>query len=127
MHARRRPHRDRSSGTSAGSRTSSLQPGGARAGVVDRAARRSPRPSPPTASCHCSPPRALRSDEIAGRRRRTTRTRARCAVEAGFDGVEVHGANGYLIEQFLRDSINDRSDAYGGSIENRVRLFCSRC
>jgi len=48
---------------------------------------------------------------------------ARCAIEAGFDGVEVHGANGYLIEQFLRDSINDRSDAYGGPIENRVRLL----
>ncbi len=46
---------------------------------------------------------------------------ARC--EAGFDGVEVHGANGYLIEQFLRDSINDRVDEYGGAIANRVRLL----
>jgi N-ethylmaleimide reductase len=45
------------------------------------------------------------------------------AIRAGFDGVEVHGANGYLIDQFLRDSINDRSDAYGGSIENRARLL----
>jgi N-ethylmaleimide reductase len=48
---------------------------------------------------------------------------ARCAMQAGFDGVEVHGANGYLLEQFLRDSINDRSDAYGGPIENRARLL----
>ena len=45
------------------------------------------------------------------------------ALRAGFDGVEVHGANGYLIEQFLRDSINDRSDAYGGPVGNRVRLL----
>ena len=44
-------------------------------------------------------------------------------MAAGFDGVEVHGANGYLIEQFLRDSINDRTDAYGGPIANRVRLL----
>jgi N-ethylmaleimide reductase len=48
---------------------------------------------------------------------------ARCAMEAGFDGVEVHAANGYLLEQFLRDSINDRTDAYGGSQENRARLL----
>ncbi|MDB5818473.1 MAG: alkene reductase [Rhizobacter sp.] len=47
---------------------------------------------------------------------------ARCAIDAGFDGVEVHGANGYLLEQFMRDSINKRGDAYGGSIENRGRL-----
>ena len=44
-------------------------------------------------------------------------------MDAGFDGVEVHGANGYLIDQFLRDSINDRTDAYGGSIANRARLL----
>jgi N-ethylmaleimide reductase len=43
-------------------------------------------------------------------------------MDSGFDGVEVHGANGYLLEQFLRDSINDRTDAYGGSVENRIRL-----
>ena len=53
----------------------------------------------------------------------TTAHAARCAMQAGFDGVEVHGANGYLLEQFLRDSINDRTDAYGGSIENRARLL----
>jgi N-ethylmaleimide reductase len=68
-----------------------------------------------------SQPRALRLDEmprIVGEYRQA----ARNAIDAGFDGVEVHGANGYLLEQFLRDSINDRTDAYGGSKENRARL-----
>jgi N-ethylmaleimide reductase len=44
------------------------------------------------------------------------------AKEAGFDGVELHGANGYLLDQFLRDGANHRTDAYGGSIQNRARL-----
>jgi N-ethylmaleimide reductase len=70
----------------------------------------------------CSAPRALRTDEMAGVVADYVHA-ARCAMDAGFDGVEVHGANGYLIDQFLRDSINDRSDAYGGTIENRVRLL----
>jgi N-ethylmaleimide reductase len=48
---------------------------------------------------------------------------ARRAMDAGFDGVEVHGANGYLIDQFLRDSINDRSDEYGDSIHDRARFL----
>lgn len=48
---------------------------------------------------------------------------ARNAIEAGFDGVEVHAANGYLIDQFLRDGSNHRTDAYGGSIEHRTRLL----
>jgi N-ethylmaleimide reductase len=69
-----------------------------------------------------SAPRALRTDEIAGVVQAFADA-ARRAIEAGFDGVEVHGANGYLIEQFLRDSINQRQDAYGGSIENRVRFL----
>ncbi len=48
---------------------------------------------------------------------------ARNAMAAGFDGVQVHGANGYLIDQFLRDSTNLRTDAYGGPIANRIRLL----
>jgi N-ethylmaleimide reductase len=48
---------------------------------------------------------------------------ARNAIDAGFDGVQLHGANGYLIDQFLRDGSNKRSDMYGGPIENRVRLL----
>lgn len=47
---------------------------------------------------------------------------ARNAVAAGFDGVQVHGANGYLVDQFLRDSVNFRTDEYGGSIDNRLRF-----
>jgi len=69
-----------------------------------------------------SAPRALATAEIPGLVG-SYRDAARRALDAGFDGVEVHGANGYLIDQFLRDSINDRSDDYGGSIANRARLL----
>ncbi|MFX7209410.1 alkene reductase, partial [Acinetobacter baumannii] len=48
---------------------------------------------------------------------------AKNALAAGFDGVEIHGANGYLIEQFLQSKSNVRTDQYGGSIENRVRFL----
>ncbi|EHR69035.1 NADH:flavin oxidoreductase [Burkholderiales bacterium JOSHI_001] len=70
----------------------------------------------------CSPPRALRADEMPGIVADYVHA-ARCALDAGFDGVEVHAANGYLIDQFLRDGQNDRSDEWGGSVENRTRLF----
>jgi len=53
---------------------------------------------------------------------RQFRTGAVNAKKAGFDGVEIHGANGYLLDQFLRDGSNHRTDAYGGSLENRARL-----
>ncbi|MDL5364532.1 alkene reductase [Xanthomonas sp. NCPPB 2654] len=69
-----------------------------------------------------SAPRALRLDEIPGLIA-DYRHAARNAIAAGFDGVEVHAANGYLIDQFLRDGSNHRDDAYGGSIENRTRLL----
>lgn len=68
-----------------------------------------------------SMPRALATEEIAGIIE-DYRQAARRAREAGFDGVEVHAANGYLLEQFLRDSTNRRQDRYGGSIENRSRF-----
>jgi N-ethylmaleimide reductase len=67
-------------------------------------------------------PHALELAEIAGIVE-DFRRGARNAREAGFDGVELHGANGYLIDQFLRDSTNRRSDAYGGSAQNRTRFL----
>ncbi len=70
----------------------------------------------------CSPPRALGADEIPGIVADYAHA-ARCAMDAGFDGVEVHAANGYLIDQFMRDSINDRTDAWGGSIEHRTQFL----
>jgi len=68
-----------------------------------------------------SEPRALETAEIPGIIE-DYRKAARAAIDAGFDGVEIHGANGYLLDQFMRDGINDRTDQYGGSIENRTRL-----
>jgi N-ethylmaleimide reductase len=67
-------------------------------------------------------PRALRLEEIPGIVA-AYRQAAINAKEAGFDGVEVHGANGYLLDQFLRDGTNKREDAYGGPVENRARLL----
>ena len=69
-----------------------------------------------------SAPRALALDELPGIVADYRRA-ARNAIAAGFDGVEVHGANGYLLDQFLRSGSNQRSDAYGGSIANRTRLL----
>jgi N-ethylmaleimide reductase len=67
-------------------------------------------------------PRALETAEIAGIVAQYAQA-ARNALAAGFDGVEVHAANGYLIDQFLRDGTNKRTDRYGGSIENRTRFL----
>jgi N-ethylmaleimide reductase len=67
-------------------------------------------------------PRALETSEIPGVID-AYRQGAKNALEAGFDGVEIHGANGYLIEQFLQSHTNLRTDQYGGSIENRVRFL----
>ena len=67
-------------------------------------------------------PRALETDEIAGIVE-DFRHGAAYARDAGFDGVELHGANGYLIDQFLRDGTNKRTDRYGGSASNRTRFL----
>ncbi len=67
-------------------------------------------------------PRALDTEEIADIVE-AYRQGAERAKAAGFDGVEIHGANGYLLDQFLQDSTNKRTDRYGGSIENRARLL----
>jgi N-ethylmaleimide reductase len=67
-------------------------------------------------------PRALDTEELAGIVMQY-RQAAEYAKEAGFDGVEIHAANGYLLDQFLRDKTNHRTDNYGGSIENRARLL----
>ncbi len=67
-------------------------------------------------------PRALETSEIPGIVEQY-RQGAANALAAGFDGVEIHAANGYLIDQFLRDGTNQRTDKYGGSVENRTRLL----
>jgi N-ethylmaleimide reductase len=67
-------------------------------------------------------PRALETDEM-GRITQEFVAAARMAIDAGFDGVELHGANGYLFEQFVNGALNQREDRYGGSIENRLRLM----
>src|SRR5262249_36778087 len=74
-----------------------------------------PTPAPPPR------PRALATVRIATPVE-SCRNAARRAKEAGFDGVEVHSANNYLLEQFVRDSTNRRTDQYGGSVENRTRF-----
>lgn len=67
-------------------------------------------------------PRALETEEIADIVE-AYRQGAENAMAAGFDGVEIHGANGYLLDQFLQSSTNQRTDRYGGSLENRARLL----
>jgi N-ethylmaleimide reductase len=68
-----------------------------------------------------SEPRALETDEVPGIVEEFA-VGARRARAAGFDGVEIHGANSYLLDQFTRDGVNKRTDEYGGSLENRLRL-----
>jgi N-ethylmaleimide reductase len=67
-------------------------------------------------------PRPLRTEELAGIVA-LFRRGAENALKAGFDAVEIHGAHGYLIDQFLRDGVNDRTDRYGGNLPNRARLL----
>lgn len=76
----------------------------------------------PSGFADASPPRALETSEVK-RIVEDYRKAAENAKAAGFDGIELHGANGYLIDQFLRDGSNKRTDEYGGPIENRTRFL----
>jgi N-ethylmaleimide reductase len=102
------------------SHTSLLPPG--EVPVAPSAIRAKTKTFAPEGYVDTSEPRALALEEIPGIVEDFRRA-ARNAMEAGFDGVEVHGANGYLIDQFLRDGSNKRTDEYGGSIENRTRFL----
>jgi N-ethylmaleimide reductase len=99
---------------------SSLQPGG-KPPVAPSAIRAKTKTFIEAGFAEVSEPRALRIDEI-GDIVGDYAHAAECARRAGFDGVEIHAANGYLIDQFLRDGSNKRADAYGGGIENRTRF-----
>ncbi|KAF2682323.1 FMN-linked oxidoreductase [Lentithecium fluviatile CBS 122367] len=72
-------------------------------------------------SCADHPPKSLTQEEIHDITKKWG-VAAKNAIEAGFDGIEIHGANGYLLDQFLHDNVNKRTDEYGGSIENRCRF-----
>jgi N-ethylmaleimide reductase len=98
----------------------SLQPNGG-APVAPSAIAAKTKTFIPSGFVDTSEPRALETSEIAGIVADYAHA-ARQAERAGFDGVEIHAANGYLIDQFLRDSTNKRTDRYGGSIENRIRF-----
>lgn len=105
----------------------SLQPGGGKPVAPSAVAAKSQtyvvRPDGSGEFAPTSEPRALSKSEIAGVVDDFRRA-ARAAVEvAGFDGVEIHGANGYLVDQFLRSGSNQRDDDYGGTIENRARFL----
>lgn len=101
---------------------SSFQPGGARPVSASAIAIAGKTRTASGEAADYETPRALETGEIAGVVD-AYRTGARNAMAAGFDGVELHGANGYLIEQFLQLRSNRRTDRYGGSIENRSRLL----
>lgn len=98
-----------------------LQPGGA-APVAPSAIRAGTKTFVNNGFTDVSEPRALELQEIPGIID-DFRKAAANAIAAGFDGVEIHGANGYLLEQFLKDGANQRNDEYGGSVENRARLL----
>ncbi|MDR6532795.1 N-ethylmaleimide reductase [Caulobacter rhizosphaerae] len=98
-----------------------LQDGGA-APVAPSAIRAQTKTVVNNAFVDVSEPRALALDELPGVIK-DFRNAALNAIKAGFDGVEVHGANGYLLDQFAKDGANVRTDAYGGSVENRARLM----
>ncbi|KAL2882258.1 hypothetical protein SGCOL_002527 [Colletotrichum sp. CLE4] len=74
-------------------------------------------------ACKDGPPRPMTVEEIHGLTAEWAAASKRAVEVAGFDGVEIHGANGYLLEQFLHDNINTRTDEYGGSIENRSKFL----
>lgn len=98
----------------------SLQPDGAQP-VAPSAIRADTKTYIESGFAPVSEPRALTLDEIPGIVAGFAEA-AGLARKAGFDGVEIHGANGYLLDQFMKDGTNRRGDAYGGSIENRARL-----
>ena len=98
-----------------------LQPGGG-APVAPSAIRAETKTFVNNGFADVSEPRALELDELPGIVE-DFRQAAANAITAGFDGVEIHGANGYLLEQFIKDGANQRTDAYGGSVENRARLL----
>ena len=97
-----------------------LQPNG-QAPVAPSAIRANTKTVLTTGFTEVSEPRALEIDEISAILADYGHA-AESAKRAGFDGVEIHGANGYLIDQFLRDGSNKRTDSYGGGIENRLRF-----
>src|SRR6187399_2591635 len=98
----------------------SLQPGG-RKPVAPSAIRAKGKTFVNNSFADISEPRALELSEIPGIIEDFKRGTDN-ALAAGFDGVEIHGANGYLLDQFAKDGANGRTDAYGGSVENRARL-----
>ena len=98
----------------------SLQPGGAQP-VAPSAIAAKTKTFIETGFAETSEPRALRLDEIPGLIADYAKA-AENAKRAGFDGIEIHGANGYLIDQFLKDGTNQRTDCYGQTIENRARF-----
>jgi N-ethylmaleimide reductase len=99
----------------------SLQPNG-RAPVAPSAIRANTKTFVGGTFTDVSEPRALELSEISGIINAFSQGAAN-AIAAGFDGVEIHGANGYLLDQFAKDGANKRTDAYGGGIENRARLM----